>query len=103
MNYLPCNCNPPAVLSNIEGKRCHVIDARGEWCAVVNKNDVYLQTLVIPSSEEIAKEQEHQQRILIEQSVIDTQEARKKELKKKLDDGETLTMQELAELLKLAL
>jgi len=103
MNHLPCNCNPVAVITTIEGKRCHLIDERGEWCAVINENGVYLQTLVAPSPEEIAKEQEYQQRILAEQSVIDAREARKQELKTKMDAGETLTLQELTELLKLAL
>lgn len=103
MNYLPCNCNPVAVITTIDGKRCHLIDERGEWCAIVNQNGVYLQNLLVPSSEEIAREQEHQQKILAEQSIVESREARKQELKTKLDNGETLTLQELTELLKLAL
>jgi flagellar hook protein FlgE len=90
-------------LSNIVGERCHVIDERGEWCAVVNDAGVYLQTLVIPSEQEILKEQEHQSRIQTEQGVETTKETRKQELKNKLDSGEALTLQELTELLKLAL
>ena len=103
MSHLPCNCNPPSVMSNINGHRCHVTDERGEWCAIINKDGIYLQNLLAPSPEEIAREQEHQQKILAEQSIVESREARKQELKTKLDNGETLTLQELTELLKLAL
>jgi hypothetical protein len=102
MNH-PCNCNPPAVVSTIVGDRCHITNERGEWCAIINKDGVYLQNLLVPSSEEITREQEHQQKILAEQSIAESREARKQELKAKLDSGETLTLQELTELLKLAL
>jgi len=103
MNQLPCNCTPPAVITTIVGERRHIINERGEWCAIINKDGIYLQNLLVPSSEEIAREQEHQQKILAEQSIVESREARKQELKTKLDSGETLTLQELTELLKLAL
>ena len=103
MSHISCNCNPPAVISTIVGDRYHIVDERGEWCAIINENGIYLQTLVVPSPEEMIREQEHQQRIHAEQSAIDAQEARKQELKTKMDAGETLTLQELTELLKLAL
>jgi hypothetical protein len=98
-----CMCNPPAVLSSIVGRRCHIVNERGEWCAIINENGAYLQTLVIPSSEEMIREQEHQKIILDEQSVINSREARKQELKTKMESGETLALQELTELLKLSL
>lgn len=103
MSHAACTCNPPAVISTIVGKRCHVINERGEWCAIVNQSGVYLQNLIIPSPEELTREQEHQEKILAEQSIVDAREERKQELKTKLDNGETLTLQELTELLKLAL
>lgn len=103
MNHKPCTCNPPAIISTIAGKRCHVINDRGEWCAIVNENGIYLQTLVVPSANEMIREQAHQQKILAEQAVEDAKEARKQALKNKMDNGETLTLQELTELLKLAL
>ena len=99
MSHISCNCNPPAVISTIVGDRCHIVDERGEWCAIINENGIYLQTLVVPSPEEMIREQEHQQRIHAEQSAIDAQEARKQELKTKIALGEELTNQELAELL----
>ena len=92
MSHLPCNCNPPAVLSNISGVRCHVTDERGEWCAIVNKDGIYLQTLVTLSTEEAAREQEHQARIQAEQAVEIAREARKQELKAKLDGGIELSI-----------
>jgi len=101
MNYLPCNCNPVAVITTIEGKRRHVVDERGEWCAVVNENGVYLQTLVIPSQDEIIKEQAHQEKIQAEQALELAKETRRQELKSKLDSGEALSLQELTELLRL--
>ncbi len=102
MNYLPCNCNPVAVITTVEGKRCHVVDERGEWCVVVNENGIYLQTLVVPSQFELDKEQQHQQIIEAEFAADLAKEARKQELKNKMDSGEILTIQELTELLKLA-
>ena len=101
MNYLPCNCNPVPVITTIEGKRRHVVDERGEWCAVVNENGVYLQTLVIPSQDEIIKEQAHQEKIQAEQALELAKETRRQELKSKLDSGEALSLQELTELLRL--
>lgn len=103
MSHLPCNCNPPAVLSNISGGRCHVTDERGEWCAIVNKDGIYLQTLVTLSPEEAAREQAYQARIQAEQAVEIAREARKQELKAKLDGGIELSIQEITELLKLTL
>lgn len=103
MTHSNCTCNPPAILSSIDGKRCHVINERGEWCAIVNQDGVYLQNLIIASPEEMRREQDHQQKILEEQSVFDSKEARKQELKSKLDNNEILSLQELTELLKLAL
>lgn len=102
MNYLPCNCNPVAVITTIEGKRRHVVDERGEWCVVINENGVYLQTLVIPSQDEIIKEQAHQEKIQAEQALELAKETRRQELKSKLDSGEVLSLQELTELLRLA-
>jgi len=103
MNYLPCNCNPMAVITTIDGKRCHLIDERGEWCAVVNENGVYLQTLVVPSQFELDKEQQHQQIVEAEFAADLAKEARKQELKNKLQSGENLSPEELIELLRLAL
>lgn len=103
MSHLPCNCNPPSVMSNISGERCHVTDARGVWCAIVNKEGVYYQTLIVLSPEEAAKEQEHQARIQAEQAAEIAREARKQELKTKLDSGIELSLQEITELLKLTL
>jgi hypothetical protein len=103
MSHLPCNCNPPAVLSNISGERCHVTDDRGEWCAIVNESGVYLQTLIAPTANELIKEQAHQEKIQAEQVAESVKESRRQELKNKLDSGETLTSLEIMELLKLAL
>lgn len=103
MNYLPCNCNPVAVITTIDGKRCHLIDERGEWCAVANKNGVYLQTLIKPSPEEIIKEQEHQKKIQVEQAEIIAKESRIQELKNKMKNGEDLSSPEITELLKLTI
>ena len=99
MSHLPCNCNPVAVITTIEGKRCHVENDRGIWCAVVNSEGTYLQTLLVPSQQELTKEQIHQEIVLAEQAVQLAKEARKQELKAKIDSGETLSNQELSELL----
>lgn len=99
MSYKNCDCNPPTVLSSISGERCHVDDDRGEWCAIINEKGIYLQVLLIPSEQELIKEQTHQEIVLAEQAVQLAKEARKQELKAKMDSGETLSNQELSELL----
>lgn len=99
MNYKNCTCDPPAVMSSISGERCHIEDERGEWCAITNEKGVYLQVLLIPSEQELIKEQVHQEAVLIEQAAQLAKEARKQELKAKIDNGETLSNQELSELL----
>lgn len=99
MSYLPCDCSSIAVVSTIVGERCHVENDRGIWCAVVNSEGTYLQTLLVPSQYELTKEQAHQEKIQAEQAVQLAKEARKQELKAKMDSGETLSNQELSELL----
>ena len=99
MSYLPCDCSSIAVVSTIVGERCHVENDRGIWCAVVNSEGTYLQTLLVPSQQELTKEQIHQEIVLAEQAVQLAKEARKQELKAKMDSGETLSNQELSELL----
>ena len=103
MNTTPCNCNPPTIMSSIEGERLHVINVRGEWCAIINKNGVYLQNLLIPSLVELEKEAEHRAKISQEMSADLIKEARKEELKAKLVSGQQLTQQETSELLLLLL
>jgi hypothetical protein len=103
MSHISCTCNPPAVISTIIGERCHIINERGEWCAIINEKGTYLQTLVIPSSEEIIKEQNIQEARLLEQSDQIAKENRIQELKNKLQNNEQLTLQELTELLKLTI
>jgi hypothetical protein len=103
MSHVPCNCNPPAVISTIVGERCHVINERGEWCAIVNESGVYLQSLLVPSQEELEKEATHQAKVAEETSVITARETRKEELKAKLVSGQQLTQQEMSELLLLLL
>lgn len=103
MQHLNCDCNPPAVLSSIDGKRCHIVNERGTWCAIVNENGIYLQTLVVPSADEIIKDQAHQEKIQAEQAAEIAKETRKQELKAKLDSDEILSSQELHELLKLVI
>ena len=99
MSYKNCTCNPPSVVSSIIGERCHIEDDRGEWCAIVNEKGVYLQTLLIPSEQELIKEQAHQETILAEQAAQLEKEVRKQELKAKMNNGETLSNEELSELL----
>jgi hypothetical protein len=99
MNVLPCTCNPPAVNSSIVGERCHILDEKGEWCAIVNEDGTYLQNLVIPSQAHINAEKEYQDSIAAQQSVTASIEARKQELKEKIVLGQTLSNQELTELL----
>ena len=103
MNTIPCNCNPPAIMSSIEGERLHVINERGEWCAIINENGVYLQNLLIPSPAELEKETEYLAKIAQEAAADLAKEARKEELKAKLVSGQQLTQQEMSELLLLLL
>jgi len=99
MSYKICNCNPLAVVSSIIGERYHIENERGEWCAIINEKGIYLQTLLTPSEQELIKEQTHQEIVLAEQAAQLAKEARKQELKAKMDNGETLSNQELSELL----
>ena len=103
MEKRPCDCNPCKVISSIVGEKCHVVNDRGEWCAVVNEKGVYLQTLLVTSASEIAKNQEQQARFEADNAEQMIKESRTTELKEKLASGEELTTQELTELLKLTL
>ena len=94
-----CNCNPPAVVSNIMGERCHVTDERGTWCAIENEGGIYRQELLERSPEEIARDEEFQTRIATENAAHDAKVARQNELKTRLKNGENLSVQELSELL----
>lgn len=98
-----CDCNPPAINSSIIGERCHVVNDRGEWCAIKNDSGVYLQNLVLPSEQEILKEQAHQELLLAEREAQLQITSRSRELTEKLKNGEVLTSQELSELLSLIL
>lgn len=101
MNYKTCNCNPPAVISSIIGERCHIDNERGEWCAIVNENGIYLQTLLSPSELEIANDAAHKAEVELEQVANTAKENRIIELKLKLTSGQNLTQSELNELLSL--
>lgn len=101
MEKKPCNCNPCKVVSSIVGEKCHVVNDRGEWCAVVNERGIYLQTLIVPSDAENAKNQEQQAKIEADSAEQLIKESRIAELKEKLASGAELTVQELTELLKL--
>jgi hypothetical protein len=101
MTYKTCTCNPLPVVSSIVGDRCHIDNSRGEWCAIVNENGIYLQALIAPSSDELAKEQAHQEKIQVERVLELAKETRRQELKNKLNSGETLSLEELTELLRL--
>ena len=68
MTYKNCNCNPPSVISSIIGERHHIDNERGEWCAIINENGIYLQNLVVPSEKEILDEQNNNEKIALEQS-----------------------------------
>jgi hypothetical protein len=68
MIYKNCNCNPPSVISSIIGERHHIDNERGEWCAIINENGIYLQNLVVPSEKEILDEQNNNEKIALEQS-----------------------------------
>lgn len=103
MEKKTCNCNPCKVVSSIVGEKCHVVNDRGEWCAVVNERGIYLQTLIVPSDAEIAKNQEQQARTEADNAEQAIKESRITELKEKLASGAELTVQELTELLKLTL
>ena len=103
MEKKPCDCNPCKVISSIVGEKCHVVNDRGEWCAVVNEKGVYLQTLLVPSESEIAKNQEQQAKIEADSAEQSIKESRIAELKEKLASGAELTVQELTELLKLTI
>lgn len=96
-----CDCDPCKVVSSIVGDKCHITNERGEWCAIENEKGIYLQTLLVPSQEEVLKNQEQQAKFDAEQAEQLTKENRVLELKNKLSSGEELTMQELTELLKL--
>jgi hypothetical protein len=101
MTYKNCNCNPPSVISSIIGDRCHIDNDRGEWCAIVNKNGIYLQTLLYPSELEIANDEAHKVEVELEQAANTAKENRIIELKSKLKSGQNLTQSELNELLSL--
>lgn len=100
MNKDICNCNPPAVVSSIVGERCHITDDRGTWCAIENDTGIYLQNLLERSAEEITKDEEFIARVAIETSENEAKIARQEELKMRLKNNESLTIQELSELLK---
>lgn len=99
MSHKICDCESVAVITTIPGERCHITNERGEWCAVINDNKIYLQNLLIPSQMELDKEIENENRIAIELAAELAKEAKKNEIKTKLANGEQLTQQELSELL----
>ena len=100
MSKTNCDCNPPAVVSSIIGERCHVTDDRGTWCAIENENGIYLQNLLERSPEEIARDEEFRARVVAELAEHEAKVARQEELKTRLKNNESLTIQELSELLK---
>lgn len=100
MSKTNCDCNPPAVVSSIIGERCHVTDDRGMWCAIENENGIYLQNLLERSPEEIARDEEFRARVTAELAEHEAKVARQEELKTRLKNNESLTIQELSELLK---
>jgi hypothetical protein len=102
MIYKNCNCNPPSVISSIIGERHHIDNERGEWCAIINENGIYLQNLVVPSEKEILDEQNNNEKIALEQSENTAKENRIIELKSKLL-SQNLNTSELNELLSLVL